>query len=91
VALPAGPQAALRVAPTLAEHLPSMLALAVVSVHEDVRAVEARIVDVERQLAVFAKTDATVQRLLEIPGIGLLTATDDDPWPVRACGADQPR
>lgn len=75
VALPAGPQAALRAVPTLAEQLPSMLALAVLSVHADVRNVEARIVDVERQLAAFAKTDATVQRLLEIPGIGLLTAT----------------
>ena len=75
VALPAGPQAALRAVPTLTDQLPAQLALAVLSVHEDVRMVEARIVEVERQLAAFAKTDATVQRLLEIPGIGLLTAT----------------
>lgn len=52
-----------------------MLAQAAMSVAEDVRSVEARVVALERQLAAFAKTDATVQRLLEIPGIGLLTAT----------------
>ena len=48
VALPAGPQAALRPVSTLAEQLPPLLALAVLSVHEDVRTVEARIVEVER-------------------------------------------
>jgi transposase len=73
--LPAGPQAALRALPRLAEQLPPMLAQAAVSVAEDIRGVEARVVALERQLAAFAKTDATVQRLLEIPGIGLLTAT----------------
>jgi transposase len=75
VALPAGPQAAMGAVPTLAEQLPLMLSLTILSVHADVRNVEARIVDLERQLAAFAKTDATVQRLLAIPGIGLLTAT----------------
>lgn len=75
VALPRGPRAALRVVPSLAEQLPPVLALAVLSVHDDVRTIEARIITVERHLAAFAKTDVTVQRLLEIPGIGLLTAT----------------
>ena len=45
------------------------------SVYEDVRAVEMRIVGIDRQLVALAKDDATVQRLLEIPGIGVLTAT----------------
>jgi transposase len=75
LALPAGPRAALVAVPALAEQLPRQLALAVTSVFDDVRAVEQRIVTIERQLGAIAKDDATVQRLLEIPGIGLLTAT----------------
>jgi transposase len=51
------------------------LALAVTSLQEDARTLEHRIVRIERQLAAIAKEDATVQRLLEIPRIGLLTAT----------------
>ncbi|OFW15442.1 MAG: hypothetical protein A3F70_04860 [Acidobacteria bacterium RIFCSPLOWO2_12_FULL_67_14] len=75
IPLPAGPRAALAAVPALAEQLPPQLALAVTSVHEDARALEQRIVNIERQLAAVAKDDATVQRLLEIPGIGLLTTT----------------
>ena len=75
IALAAGARAALTAVPTLAEQLPAQLALAVTSVYDDVRALEARIVAIERQLAALAKDDMTVQRLLEIPGIGLLTAT----------------
>ena len=75
IPLPAGARAALSAVPTVAEQLPAQLALAVTSVYDDVRALEARIVGIERQLAALAKDDTTVQRLLEIPGIGLLTAT----------------
>lgn len=75
IPLPAGARAALAAVPTLAEQLPPRLALAVTSVYEDVRALEGRIVGLEQQLAAVAKDDAVVQRLLDIPGIGLLTAT----------------
>lgn len=75
IPLAAGARAALAAVPTVAEQLPAQLALAVTSVYDDVRALEARIVGIERQLAALAKDDTTVQRLLEIPGIGLLTAT----------------
>jgi transposase len=61
--------------PTFAERLPTQLALAVTSVYDDVCALETRITGVERQLAAIAKEHDTVQRLLEIPGVGLLTAT----------------
>jgi transposase len=44
-------------------------------VYDDVRSLEARIAGIERQLASIAKDHHTVQRLLEIPGVGLLTAT----------------
>lgn len=75
IPLPAGPRAASAAVPTLAEQLPRQLALAVTSVYEDVRALEARIAGIERQLTALAKDDAVIRRLLEIPGIGLLTAT----------------
>lgn len=75
IPLPRGPRAALAAVPRVAEQLPGHLARAVTSVYEDARSVEHRIEDLERQLAAIAKDDATVQRLLEIPGIGLLTAT----------------
>lgn len=75
IPLPPGPRAALAAVPALAEQLPPQLALAVTSVYEDVRSLETRITGVERQLAAIAKAHDTVQRLLEIPGVGLLTAT----------------
>jgi transposase len=74
IPLPAGARAALTAVPALTEWLPSQLAAAVTSVYEDARALEGRIVAIEGQLGT-AKADTTVQRLLEIPGIGLLTAT----------------
>jgi len=44
-------------------------------VSDDVRSLETRITGIERQLAAIAKEHDTVRRLLEIPGVGLLTAT----------------
>jgi transposase len=41
----------------------------------EISALELRIVNVERQLKTLTRHDATVQLLLRIPGIGLLTAT----------------
>jgi transposase len=55
--------------------LPLHLRQILASVHEEVRAIEARIADLERALRVLADADPVVTRLRTIPGIGLLTAT----------------
>ena len=77
--LPAGARAALQVVPRMLEeaetHLPRHLRQILTSVHEEVRAIEARIADLERELRVLADADPVVTRLRTIPGIGLLTAT----------------
>ena len=73
--LPAGPRTSLAAVPALAEQLPPQLALAITSVYEDARTLEMRIANLEKQLRAIAKDDAIVQRRLDIPGIGLLTAT----------------
>ncbi len=77
--LPAGPRAALQAVPTILDDaespLPRHLRHVLASVHDDVRAIEARIADLERELRVLAAADPVVTRLRTIPGIGLLTAT----------------
>ena len=55
--------------------LPLYLRQMLTSVHEEVRAIEARIADLERELRVRADANPVVTRLRTIPGIGLLTAT----------------
>ena len=42
---------------------------------EEIRLLEARIAQLERELTVIAKASAPCETLLSIPGIGLLTAT----------------
>ena len=79
ILLPAGSRAALKAVPTILDeaetalpwHLRQMLA----SVHEEVRAIEARLVTLERELQALAERDPVIIRLRTIPGIGLLTAT----------------
>jgi transposase len=77
--LPAGARAALQALPRILEQaetqLPRHLRLMLTSVHEEVRAIETRIADLERELRVLADADPVVTRLRSIPGIGLLTAT----------------
>jgi len=55
--------------------LPLYLRQIVASVHEEVRALETRIAELECALRVLADADPVVTRLRTIPGIGLLTAT----------------
>ena len=55
--------------------LPRHLRQVLTSVHEEVRAIEARIAGLERELRALADADPVVIRLRTIPGIGLLTAT----------------
>ena len=55
--------------------LPAALHQVFAAAGEDVRALEARIAAIDRQLAALAAADPVVQRLCSLPGIGLLTAT----------------
>jgi transposase len=79
ILLPTGARTALLTVPTILEDaetpLPMHLRLVLASVHAEVRAIEARIRDLERELRILAEGDAVVTRLRTIPGIGLLTAT----------------
>lgn len=79
VLLPTGPRAALQAVPTIlddaAAALPRHLCHVLLSVHTEVRDLETRIADLERQLRTLAATDPVVSRLQTIPGVGLLTAT----------------
>jgi len=79
ILLPAGARAALQAVPTILEDaetsLPRHLRQILASVHAEVRAIEERIGELERELQVLADADAVVTRLRTIPGIGLLTAT----------------
>jgi transposase len=79
VTIARGPSTALRTVPRILEdaeapvpgRLRRMLALLLEEVHD----VEARLAAIERELATVAADDRVVQRLMRIPGVGLLTAT----------------
>ena len=77
--LPAGPRAAMTAVPALLEDaelpLPMHLRQVLAMVHEEVRALEARIAALDGELRRVAEADPVIRRLREIPGIGLLTAT----------------
>ena len=77
--LPAGARAALQAVPTIlddaATALPRHLRAVLTSVHEEIRAIEERIAQLETELRTLAEGDPVVTRLRTIPGIGLLTAT----------------
>jgi transposase len=77
--LPAGARAALHAVPLILDAaetaLPMHLRVVLASVHEEIRAIEARIADLERDLRALAEADPVVTRLQTIPGIGVLTAT----------------
>jgi transposase len=79
ILLPAGACAALQAVPTILEDaeiaLPMHLRTVLASVHEEIREIEERVADLERELRTLADADPIVTRLRTIPGIGLLTAT----------------
>ena len=72
-------RAALQAVPTIlddaATALPRHLRAVLTSVHEEIRAIEERIAELETELRTLAEGDPVVMRLRTIPGIGLLTAT----------------
>lgn len=55
--------------------LPAHLLQALALVYDEVRALERRVKEIDRQLARVAAADPVAQRLLTIPGIGVITAT----------------
>jgi transposase len=55
--------------------LPRRLHIVLTTTRDEVRDLEARVQAVERELAAFAADDPVIQRLMRIPGVGLLTAT----------------
>lgn len=79
VLLPPGARAAVQAVPRLLEEgtatLPMHLRTVLSSVHAEIRTLETRITELERELSTLADADPIVTRLLTIPGIGLLTAT----------------
>jgi transposase len=79
VILPRGARTAVAAVPTLVEDadapLPGRVRLVLAHLYDEVRDLEDRIAALERTLADLAADDAVVQRLMGIPGIGLLTAT----------------
>jgi transposase len=78
VPLPAGARGVAQV-PALVEDattpLPPAVRCVVARFYADVRALEAHVTAIERELAAGAQAEPTIQRLLTIPGIGLITAT----------------
>jgi transposase len=79
VLLPAGARAAVQAVPRVLDGatatLPMHLRTVLTSVYTEIRAIEMRIADLERELQLLATADPVVARLQTIPGIGLLTAT----------------
>jgi transposase len=74
------PQGARKVAPRTLELLaspqvPTSLEPVLVAACEEIRELDRRIADTERQLEAIARQTPVVQQLRSIPGIGLLTAT----------------
>lgn len=77
--LPAGARTAVAAVPAMldaaATSLPLHLRTTLASLHDEIRAIEGRVADLEHQLGALAEADPVVTRLRTIPGIGLLTAT----------------
>jgi transposase len=79
LALPQGPAAVLERAPALVAEgdgaVPPALRTALAELVAEIRSLQTRIADLEKQLREQAKQRPDVQRLLAVPGIGLLIAT----------------
>lgn len=56
-------------------NLPPLLHASLLAVLQEIASLQQRCADVERELARLAEHDAVVERLLSVPGVGVLTAT----------------
>jgi transposase len=74
-----GARTVMRTVPLLLEdadaRLPGHVRYALALVYEEVQVLEHRVKELDRQLARVAAADPVAQRLLQIPGIGVITAT----------------
>jgi transposase len=74
-----GARTALTRIPTLLDEaagvLPATLRLAVTALHEEVRALDERIASIDRELKRVVSEHPIAQRLHQVPGVGVLTAT----------------
>lgn len=75
VHLPAGAAGIIARLRAAAEAAPPMLAGPMGTVIDEIAELEARIAQIDRQLKSIAQEDEAIQRLLTIPGIGVITAT----------------
>lgn len=75
ISIPLGPKAAIKIAGSNLEHIPTTIQNAMRDVLEEITLLEQRMGDVEAQLKRIAKQDEVVQGFMQISGIGLLTAT----------------
>ncbi len=79
IVIPLGPRHVVRTVGALLEDadsgIPDALRPALATAASEVREIEARILTVERQLRSLARQTPAVERLMSIPGVGLLTAT----------------
>lgn len=74
-----GPQTALQTIPRILDDadrpVPARVRRALALLVVEIRDIEARVVTIDHEIATVAADDAVVQRLMQIPGIGVLTAT----------------
>jgi transposase len=75
IAIPVGARNAIRGAQDHLQALPGLLQHAVADLLEEIRVLEARMTAIEQRLAEHARSSESVQTLMSVPGIGLLTAT----------------
>lgn len=73
--LPVGSHIVRRQAPEVLEQLPAPLRAAIGALLDEIRSLEHRIQIIEDELEQFARRNTEIEKLREVPGIGLLTAT----------------
>jgi transposase len=75
VVVPMGPKAAIQTTTEAIDTLHELMRPSVIAVLEELRQLQLRITELEKQLKQVAKDDIVIQRFLQINGVGLLSAT----------------
>jgi transposase len=75
ISLPAGAAGIVRRLQAIVEGVPAMLLSALTPVVDEIGELEQRIKQLDRQLTTIAKASPDIQRLMTIPGIGVIIAT----------------